>query len=1551
LAIIIGLPERPHKEACPLPCIESSRESPQAMSKNLENTPEDAALTLHWLQVLCMPDRSGRIDPAWLATARSALPGARFMARPGRDGATDRQSDLKPWSGPDRVPAALSEISQQLGSDQGLLILRSGLQWAPTLAARLDALRKHQAGLDVVVLPGNYHDELNPLAGLPGVDSGTDPHSLLAGSGSGLALPVRPPESALLLILPGRTDPAGSLEAGLIDDLFLHDPARPLDGGRLERPQIRAAFGLLRQRLAKLLDAGIQSVSEFTEPDRPLTLHITHSWGGGVERWIRDQCRGDGAGRHLRLAAGGRQDGREHGQWLRLFSGLADATPLAEWLLAPAIADTVIDHAAYADLLDQIIQRYGVGRVVVSSLIGHSLDALRTGLPTLVMLHDFYPLTPLLHEDPLDSLDADGRLDLGTALARQRSPLLFEHDKAPHWQALGEAWVAAVQSPNLKLAAPTRHVADRWQTMTGQRLPEIAVLSHGFTPATDWPEALSFEPAAGERLRLVVVGRISEGKGLRLLDSALDALHPMAGVTLLGAGRDAHALFGRSGVDIVLNYQPETLPDLLQTLRPDAVLFLSTVPETWNYVLSEIRALGLTPIATRLGSFEERIEDGVDGVLFDPDPDALVDALGVWRGRRDALRALGRQGGPEASLADAAETYRGLVQERPSQADWTPITDQAVVRAGLLGESLRELSHQSRAMAQRLESMQSDLEKRTDWARRSERLAQERTDWARSLEALVEDERQVQAQLSASIERLNLALRASQSEVMDTQLRLAGAHDQIEAQDQHLRLITDSLSWRLTRPLRFASRLTRKALEVRAWNPLRWPALTAAIWGLLRQEGRTGLITALYAPAKPAEPEPPESVASAAIQKAPPRPVRFAAPASPRASIVIPVFNKVELTSACLNSLVSAAGETPLEIIVVDDCSSDETPDYLSQCAGIRYFRNDANAGFIDSCNRGAAEARAEFLVFLNNDTTLGDGWLDALLAPFQRDPAVGIVGARLVYPDGRLQEAGGIIFNDASGWNYGKGDSLNEPQYGFLSEADYVSGACLAVRRLDFDALGGFDTRFRPAYYEDTDLCFQIRAMGKKVLVQPACTIVHHEGATSGTDETSGAKRYQVVNRERFRDKWASVLADHPPPAPDPSRRDPVRHLRYRRFDKRALVIDATTPQPDHDSGSVRIRAVMDLLLARGYQVSFVAENRQYVTGYTDQLTRAGIEVLHAPAVPELEPWLAEHGRDLDLIFASRHYVLAPLLAQLRHHAERALLVFDTVDLHYLREQREAELLSDQHLTQQAVATRRQELRLVAQADISLVVSPVEQALLQQEVPGTDIRVLSNIHRVHGLGPAWSERAGLLFVGGFQHMPNVDAVQWLASEIFPRIRAARPDIELHLIGSRMPESILALDGRPGIVVHGFVEDLEPHLNAARISVAPLRYGAGVKGKVNQAMSHGLPVVATPCAAEGMFLVDGQDVLIGADADQFADQVIRLVQDEALWNRLARGGLANVEAHFSMRAADAVLAGMEKARRAATAKTGVVRAPDEFAGRREVRPASAADASSAAEPD
>ena len=622
----------------------------------------------------------------------------------------------------------------------------------------------------------------------------------------------------------------------------------------------------------------------------------------------------------------------------------------------------------------------------------------------------------------------------------------------------------------------------------------------------------------------------------------------------------------------------------------------------------------------------------------------------------------------------------------------------------------------------------------------------------------------------------------------------------------------------------------------------------------------------------------------------------FAVPASdaPKASIVIPVFNQFAHTLACLRALAAHPPHGPVEIIVVDDGSSDETVSALPQVQGLRYHRRAANGGFIAACNDGAALARGDYLVFLNNDTVPQPGWLDALLQTFEAHPEAGLVGAQLLYPDGRLQEAGGVVFADGSGWNYGRFDHPGDCRYASVRDCDYASGAAIALPRALFAQLGGFDTRYAPAYYEDTDLAFAVRASGKRVLYQPASRVVHMEGATAGTDTGSGIKAYQVRNRGRFAEKWTHALGAQPAPGTLPS--PATLHARQ----PQVLVIDALTPRPDHDSGSLRLVNLMRLLQEGGAHVVFLPANREHAGAATERLQQMGVEAWHAPFGGRAPAWLREHGHRFDTIVVSRHYVAREFLPLLRRHAPQARIVFDSVDLHYLREQRGAELAGDPALQRTAARTRALELGVMRAANITLVVSDTERELLARDAPDVRVDVLSNLHELAGPGQPWAQRRDLVFVGGFRHPPNVDAVLWFAAEIFPAIRAQLPDVVFHCIGAHVPSGVQALALRDGIRVHGHVPDIAPYMDGARIALAPLRYGAGVKGKINLSMAHGQPVVATSCAVEGMHLRDGEDVLVADDARAFADAVIRLYRDELLWNSLSRNGLANVERHFSL---------------------------------------------------
>lgn len=713
-----------------------------------------------------------------------------------------------------------------------------------------------------------------------------------------------------------------------------------------------------------------------------------------------------------------------------------------------------------------------------------------------------------------------------------------------------------------------------------------------------------------------------------------------------------------------------------------------------------------------------------------------------------------------------------------------------------------------------------------------------------------------------------------------------------------------STSWRATAPLRFVSQLGKQLKhKMRRQAALLQHAATRVplAWKILRSDGPRALWQRLQTKLGARQFTPASEIATSLVPISNLLLPTCAADKSPRVSIVIPVYGHDDHTFNCLSSILAHTRLDDVEIIVLDDASPLPTSQALAGVLGVTFLRAKQNGGFIESCRLGAAQARGEFLVLLNNDIQVTPGWLESLLDVFRLRPDAGLVGARLVYPDGRLQEAGGIVWQDGSAWNWGRGDDPDRPQYRYLRAVDYCSGACLAIRTRDWRQLGGFDQAYAPAYYEDTDLAFRVRQLGKSVYYQPQATIVHFEGVSSGTDESSGVKRHQVINRTTFLARWQSVLKAHQPNGHQPQREAD------RAAKARVLVVEACMITPDQDAGSVRMLAMLELLIELGCKVSFVADNIEFRQPYVRQLQQTGVEVWHHPYVDSVAQLLSERGKDFDVILFCRHYIATRYLTEVRNWAPLAKIVFDTVDLHYLREQRLAELDGSKALHDSAQATRQQELGVIAGSDLTLVVSSVEQQLLAKELPAAAVDILTIIHETRQASQNFAQRSGLIFVGGFRHPPNVDAVNWFVNEVWPLVQHQQPDITLTIVGSNMPGFIRELSA-PNVVVAGFVENIDPLLDAARISIAPLRYGAGVKGKVNQAMACGLPVIATTVAAEGMDLNDGEDLLIADSPQAFADAVLRLYNNEQLWNHLAEGGKRNIEANFSRGRAKRTLA-------------------------------------------
>ena len=727
------------------------------------------------------------------------------------------------------------------------------------------------------------------------------------------------------------------------------------------------------------------------------------------------------------------------------------------------------------------------------------------------------------------------------------------------------------------------------------------------------------------------------------------------------------------------------------------------------------------------------------------------------------------------------------------------------------------------------------------------------------------------------LQAVGKALQESEKALQESENEATAQKNLNQALSDELQVIYNSRSWKLTRPLR---------------------ALTIARY-FIRTEGVLGLFARLRTKHEPR---------LSHIQK-----IKVESPVSdkfstlsfpvfekPSVSIVIPVFNKYQYTFHCLKSILDHTDEESYEVIVVDDLSSDKTQTMLAGIKGITVISNEENLGFINSCNKGAESAKGQFLLLLNNDTEVRDGWLKAMRQTFQDFPDAGLVGARLEFADGTLQEAGGIVWQDGSAWNYGRGDDPNNPMYNYCRQVDYCSGACLMIPLNDFSALGGFDTHYVPAYYEDTDLAFKVRETGKKVYYQPNATLTHFEGVTSGTDTGSGIKKYQQINHKKFFSRWEETLKQHRPNARLPYL-EKERHVQ-----KRILIIDARVLMPDRDSGSLRMFNILKILQNIGYKVTFFPANLHCHNKYTPQMQAIGIECLYVPYVKSIGNYLEEYGQYFNAVILSRADTAEMFIDDVKQYCTNAKIIFDTVDLHFLREEREAKLTRDKILADSAAMRKTQELALARKADTTLVVSPVELDLFKEEAPDVNVNLLSNIHQLYETGNSFKERKDILFIGGFEHPPNTDAMLWFLDAIFPIVQKENPDIRLIIIGGHVPEE-LKNKANDSIIITGFVGDIKPLFDKIRLSIAPLRYGAGVKGKINSSMSFGVPVVATNIAAEGMKLVHEKDVLIADEPEEFTREIMRLYFDATLWQALSEAGKQNIEEHFSFATAEAQL--------------------------------------------
>ena len=608
-----------------------------------------------------------------------------------------------------------------------------------------------------------------------------------------------------------------------------------------------------------------------------------------------------------------------------------------------------------------------------------------------------------------------------------------------------------------------------------------------------------------------------------------------------------------------------------------------------------------------------------------------------------------------------------------------------------------------------------------------------------------------------------------------------------------------------------------------------------------------------------------------------------------RTSVVMPVFDKVEYTFQALRALIREVDLSETEIIVVNNASRDDTPRVLSYFDDyIRVVNNEENRGFVEACNQGAAAARGRYVVFLNNDTVVLEGWLRHMLDTVEDDDRVGAVGSMLVYPDGTIQEAGAGVWRNGAAYHYGWGKSPENRKYTFAREVDYCSGASLLVRKELFDRLGGFDKRYAPAYYEDVDLCFGIRLLGYKVRYQPMSRVIHYEGVTAGRGTESGFKHFQEINREKFVKKWRAVL-EREHVEEDEAALDGAAN---RSRGAHVIVFDERVPTPDRDAGSARMLFILKTL-AKWARPVFVPLSRPEGVEYEQQLWKEGVETATLVSYPRLLK-----RRNFSVAIISRPDTADAVLASVRRASKGIRVILDTVDLHFLRHEREHSLTGDARAGAEAARYRNLELRLVRSCDQTWCASSEDKKVLAGHLPDARIEVVPTIHPLRPRGKAFDERKDLLFIGNLQHRPNEDGLHYLMREIYPLVRQAIPEVRFNIVGGS-PSAEIAAYHSEDVRVLGYVPDTTPLLESSRVFVAPLRFGAGIKGKIAEAMSYGLPVVTTSIGAEGMGIRHSTEALIADDPQAFADSVVQLYRQRDLWQRIADHAYTHIEKNFT----------------------------------------------------
>ena len=785
--------------------------------------------------------------------------------------------------------------------------------------------------------------------------------------------------------------------------------------------------------------------------------------------------------------------------------------------------------------------------------------------------------------------------------------------------------------------------------------------------------------------------------------------------------------------------------------------------------------------------------------------------------------------------------------------------DDGVERMGELGKELERLARIKEKADQRLGELQRQRDK---LSRQRDKLSRQRD----KLNHQLEEARNAHARKKMRLNTMIQNLRANSLKQQDT----------IEDLRSNLGDVFNSRSWKLTRPYRAVGGWVKS----RSVEQPAEPVVETSDEDVKKVEPP---------PRKTEEQETFKGTfdreAAEALDQFLESNNKLVIPAcdQPALSILLVFYNQAHLSLLCLRALLEHADE-PFELIIVDNASSDQTAALIGRLENVKLIRNSENLGFVKAVNQGAQLATAEYLLLLNNDAFIESGALSSALAVLRENSGAGAVGGRIELLDGKLQEAGNIIWRDGSCAGYGRGDDPEDGAFQFRREVDYCSGAFLMFRTSQFRELGGFDEAFAPAYYEESDFCLRLRQQGLQIIYQPAARIRHYEFASTGGMNAAAA--LQQKHRALFSRKHAKFLAGQP-------KADPALmvHARTSNDFPNLLVIDDAVPHASLGSGYPRCRHILTLLARMPLNVTFYP--LQFPSDDWEEVYKTlpeNVEVILNRGRSGLAGLLTERKGFYQHVMISRPPNMDffnAVLESLPEEARQFRIIYDAEAVFAGREILWRELHGEHIDAEEKQRTLAGELELANKASTVITVSDAEAELFREH--GRDQVVILG----HGLelnpNPAPVEnREGLLFVGALkdEHSPNVDSLLWFSCNVLPIIEREIPDIELLVAGNAGAPSLISIE-RPNIHLKGRIDSLDELYRDCRVFIAPTRFAAGLPHKVHEAAAHGIPAVVTPLLARQLGWRHEQEVLVGENPESFARECLRLYRDADLWERLS----------------------------------------------------------------